>query len=154
MTTVLEVGEWSAARSGRTLPWGKTRYLIVHKAVWVPGPVWTGGKSRPPPEFDARTVQPVVSRYTDWAIRPTLLIFIPSYFCTPNYESLFSFTTGPRFFLENLLKWRSTSAPLSCQLPSYYYPLQPLWRQLCGHSWYINKCFNISTLTILTAWYE
>ena len=27
------------------------------------------GKSRPPPGFDPRTVQPVASRYTDWAIR-------------------------------------------------------------------------------------
>ena len=26
------------------------------------------GKSRPPPGFDLRTVQPVASRYTDWAI--------------------------------------------------------------------------------------
>jgi len=26
------------------------------------------GKSRPPPGFDPQTVQPVVSRYTDWAI--------------------------------------------------------------------------------------
>jgi len=33
----LEGGEWSAARLGRTLP----------KAGWAPGPVWTGGKSRP-----------------------------------------------------------------------------------------------------------
>jgi hypothetical protein len=31
------------------------------------------GKSRPPPGFDPRTVQPVVSRYTDWATRPTLV---------------------------------------------------------------------------------
>ena len=30
------------------------------------------GKSRPPPGFDPRTVQPVASRYTDWATRPTL----------------------------------------------------------------------------------
>jgi hypothetical protein len=29
------------------------------------------GKCRPPPGFDPRTVQPVVSRYTDWATRPT-----------------------------------------------------------------------------------
>ena len=29
------------------------------------------GKSRPPPGFDPRTVQPVASRYTDWATRPT-----------------------------------------------------------------------------------
>jgi len=45
-----------------------------------PGPLciggWVGpragldgcGKSRPPPGFDLRTVQPVTSRYTDWAI--------------------------------------------------------------------------------------
>ena len=30
------------------------------------------GKSRPPPGFDPRTVQPVASRYTDWAIRPLI----------------------------------------------------------------------------------
>jgi hypothetical protein len=30
-------------------------------------------KSRPPPGFDPRTVQPVVSRYTDWAIRPHIV---------------------------------------------------------------------------------
>jgi hypothetical protein len=29
------------------------------------------GKSRPPPGFDPRTVQPVASCYTDWATRPT-----------------------------------------------------------------------------------
>ena len=33
------------------------------------------GKSRPPPGFDPRTIQPVASRYTDWAIAaPTYLI--------------------------------------------------------------------------------
>ena len=30
------------------------------------------GKSRPPPGFDPRTVQPVASLYTDYATRPTL----------------------------------------------------------------------------------
>jgi hypothetical protein len=29
-------------------------------------------KSRPPPGFDPRTVQPVASRYTDYAIRPNI----------------------------------------------------------------------------------
>jgi hypothetical protein len=29
------------------------------------------GKSRPPPGFDPRTVQPVGSRYNDYATRPT-----------------------------------------------------------------------------------
>jgi len=40
-------GEWSAARHGRTLPPGKDPVPIVQEAGWVPGPVWTDGKSRP-----------------------------------------------------------------------------------------------------------
>ena len=47
MTAELEGGEWSAARPGRTLPPGKDQVPNVHEAGWVPGPVWTGGKSRP-----------------------------------------------------------------------------------------------------------
>jgi len=30
------------------------------------------GKSRPPPRFDPRTVQPIASRYMDWSTRPTM----------------------------------------------------------------------------------
>ena len=30
------------------------------------------GKISPPPEFDPRTIQPVATRYTDYATRPTL----------------------------------------------------------------------------------
>jgi len=44
-------GEWSAARSGRTLPPGKDPVPIVQEAGWVPEPVWTGGKSRPHRDF-------------------------------------------------------------------------------------------------------
>jgi hypothetical protein len=34
-------------------------------------PVWTGAENlAPPPEFDSRTVQPVASRYADYATRP------------------------------------------------------------------------------------
>jgi len=47
MTAALEGGEWSAARPGRILPPGKTRYPLLQKAGWAPGPVWKGRKSRP-----------------------------------------------------------------------------------------------------------
>jgi len=47
MTAALERGEWKAARPGRTLPPGKTRYPLYRSLGWPPGPVWTGGKSRP-----------------------------------------------------------------------------------------------------------
>ena len=47
MTAALEGGEWSTARPGRTLPPGKDPVPVVQEAGWDPGPVWTGGKSRP-----------------------------------------------------------------------------------------------------------
>ena len=40
-------GEWSAARAGRTLPLGKTRYHFYRRLGGPPGLVWTGRKSRP-----------------------------------------------------------------------------------------------------------
>ena len=46
MTAALEGGEWSAARPGRFTP-GKDPVPIVQEAGWAPGPIWTGGKSRP-----------------------------------------------------------------------------------------------------------
>ena len=47
MTAALEGGEWSAARSGRTLPPGKDPVPILQDAGWATGPVWTDGTSRP-----------------------------------------------------------------------------------------------------------
>jgi len=63
-------GEWSAARPGRNLPPGKTRYPLYRRlggpqgrSGWVDNLVPTGIRSR--------TVQPVVSCYTDRATGPT-----------------------------------------------------------------------------------
>ena len=49
---------------------GKDPVPIVQEAVWASGPVWTGAENLPPPPtgFQSRTVQPVASRSTDWAI--------------------------------------------------------------------------------------
>jgi hypothetical protein len=44
---------------------GKDPVSIVQEAKWAPGPVWTGAKTSLPSGFGPRTVQPVVSRYTD-----------------------------------------------------------------------------------------
>ena len=72
MTRALEGGEWSAARPGRTLSPGKTRYPFYRR---LGGPQGRSGwaENLAPPGFDPRTVQPVVSRYTDWATRPTYI---------------------------------------------------------------------------------
>ena len=50
------------------LPPGKTRYPLYRR---LGGPQGRSGRLRkisPPPGFDPRTVQPVASHYTDWAI--------------------------------------------------------------------------------------
>ena len=50
------------------LPTGKTQYPLYRR---LGGPQDRSGRVRkisPPPGFDPRTVQPVASRYTDWAI--------------------------------------------------------------------------------------
>jgi len=47
---------------------GKTRYLLYRRLI---GPQGRSGRIRkisPPPGFDPRTVQPLASRYNDWAI--------------------------------------------------------------------------------------
>ena len=46
---------------------GKDPLPILQEAGWAPGPVWTGGKSRPGIRF--RTVQPVVSRNSSLQLR-------------------------------------------------------------------------------------
>jgi len=66
MTAALEGGEWSAARPGRTLPLGKTRYLL-YRRLGGPQVQSEKGKISSPPGFDPGPSKPVVSRYTDWA---------------------------------------------------------------------------------------
>ena len=65
-------GEWSAARPGRTLPPGKTRYPFYRR---LGGSQGRSGRAENliPTGIRSRTLQPVVSRYVDWATRLTLL---------------------------------------------------------------------------------
>ena len=51
-----------------TLPPGKTRYPLYRRLGGPLEPVWTGAENLAAPGFDPRTVQPVASRYTDYAI--------------------------------------------------------------------------------------
>ena len=69
MTMALEGSEWSAARPDRTLPPGKTRYPFYRS---LGGPQGLSGRAENlvSTGIRSRTVQPVVSRYTDWATRP------------------------------------------------------------------------------------
>ena len=69
MTAALEGGEWSAARPGRTLRPGKTRYPLYRT---LSGPQGRSGQAGNlfSTGIRSRTVQPIVSRYIDWATRP------------------------------------------------------------------------------------
>ena len=64
MTAALEGDEWSAARPGRTLRLGKTRYPFYRR---LGGPKGRSGRAENlvPTGIRSRTVQPIVSRYTD-----------------------------------------------------------------------------------------
>jgi hypothetical protein len=50
---------------------GKTRYPLYRRLGGPQGRTGQVWKISPPPGFDSRTVQPVASRYTDWATGPT-----------------------------------------------------------------------------------
>jgi hypothetical protein len=65
MTSALE--GVSGQQHAATVPSPRERPGTRYTAGWgPPGPVWTGAENfAPPPGFDPRTVQPVVSRYID-----------------------------------------------------------------------------------------
>ena len=65
-------GESSASLPGRSLPPGKNRYPFYRRLGGPQGPCGQVRKISSPPGFDPRTVQPVASRYTDWATGPTI----------------------------------------------------------------------------------
>ena len=73
MTAALEGGEWSAARHGRTLPPGKTRYPLYRRLCGSQG---RSGRAENlvPTGIRSRAVRSVVSRYTDWATGPTVAV--------------------------------------------------------------------------------
>jgi hypothetical protein len=47
---------------------GNTRYPLYRRLDGSQGHSGQVQKTSPPPAFDPRTIQPVASRYTDWAI--------------------------------------------------------------------------------------
>ena len=75
MTAALEGVQWSAARPGRTLPPGKTRYPLHRR---LGGPQGRSGRAENlvPTGIRSRTVQPVVSRYTDLTTLPKKILHI------------------------------------------------------------------------------
>ena len=81
MTAALEVGEWSVAPTRpHFTSRGKTRYPFYRR---LGGPQGRSGRAEnfvPSTGIRSRTVQHVVSRYTDWATGPIVLLW----YCTLN----------------------------------------------------------------------
>ena len=68
LNLALDGGVGGQRRAPATLPPGETRYPLCRR---LGGPQCRSGRMRKislPPRFDPRTVQPIASRYTDWAI--------------------------------------------------------------------------------------
>jgi hypothetical protein len=77
LTSALDVGGWLTSRPGRFTPRKETGYPLNRR---LGGPQDRCRQMRnisPPPEFDPRTVYPVASCYTDWAI-PTMTHLPPT----------------------------------------------------------------------------
>ena len=79
---------------GRTLPPGKTRYLLYRR---LGGPQGRSGHVRkisPPQVFDPRTVQPVGSRYTDYRtiLRIVTLLYVTNVISTLHFVTMFTKT--------------------------------------------------------------
>ena len=93
MTVALEGGEWSTARPSRSLPLGKTRYPLYRKLGGPQGRSWRA-ENLVPTGNRSRTVQPVLSRYTDWATRPRYIYI---------YVYIYIYIYNP--FIEKNCKW-------------------------------------------------
>ena len=55
---------------------GKDPVPIVQEEGWTSKPVWIGAENLAPAGFDPRTLQPVASRYTAYAILAAVFIFL------------------------------------------------------------------------------
>jgi hypothetical protein len=105
-------GGWSAPRPGRFTP-GKDPVPIVREAGWTPGPVWMGAENlAPPPGFDPRTVQPVASRYTGWAIPAHLSEVEPKML---NFIHINMWLNDKGWRLDNGMQWVKNLLLLTCK---------------------------------------
>jgi hypothetical protein len=134
MTAALEGGEWSAARPGRTLPPGKNRYPFYSK---LGGPQGRSGRAENlvPTGIRSRIVQPVVSRHTDWATRPTFKGLYIIKLITICYKIIVN-STPLRMYYFKWLVFSTEALKISyvpylmCHLFEYYIVLPRQWQQL------------------------
>ena len=138
MTTALEGGEGSASRPGCSIPPGKTRYQMYRR---LGGPQGRSGQvqkiSPPPPRFDPRTVQPVASRYTDYATEPIDWITIRKMkvleFISNRHLSSLSIKVRAPFYLFDAQHVWNLSFPLSALFMCLYVNTELRYDSICRY---------------------
>ena len=85
------MGEWSAARPGRTLPPGKTRYPLYRR---LGGTLGRSGRAEHlvHTEIWSRTLQRVISRYTNWSYLAQVEFYCIWTYIYLQYQELYSST--------------------------------------------------------------
>jgi hypothetical protein len=73
MTTALEGVRGQRHAPAALYPRERPGTHCTEEAGWATGPVWTGAETLAPTGIRSRTVQPVSSRCSDYATRPTYL---------------------------------------------------------------------------------
>jgi len=81
------MGWWSKPRPGPFTPVKVTQFPLYRRLGGPQGRSERVRKISPPPGFDPRTVQPVASRYTDWAIPYS---FVRACFPSAGYKTTIS----------------------------------------------------------------
>jgi len=117
MTAALEGGEWSAARLGSTLPPGKTHYSFSRR---LGGPQGRSGRAENLVHtgIRSRTVQPVVSRHSNWTTGTTFKVvcgrilwvsvsFTEQFFFLNEFCMLVSLTLYSTNFVRGHVIWNS-----------------------------------------------
>jgi hypothetical protein len=93
LTSALDEGGWSTPTPGRFTPGKETRYPLCTRLGGSQDRSERVWKMSAVPEFDSRNVQPVASRYTDWAIPahavPLLIVVLVIQTGRDNNETLF-----------------------------------------------------------------
>ena len=81
------IGDGGQHHAPAALPPVKTRYTLYRRLGGPQGPSGRLWKISPPPGFDPRTVDPVASRYTDWAI-PAAVCMMLLYLISFRFKTL------------------------------------------------------------------
>jgi hypothetical protein len=135
-------GGWSTPRPGRFTPGKESRYPLYRRLRGPQGRSGQGQRISPPPGFDPRTVQPVMTRYSDWAIPahrsfPYRNIGLPEWSKNMKEHMVVRvvYNSPPPFLLEamfthviyHILSWRMSCYPTHCSrvmlLDASWYPL-------------------------------